>query len=391
MTAATPAQRGHLKQQCAALHSYVGPIHEFEAGVEALGASLKSTGLDPQHIRTMLSSGDGGVSKLHADDVAHQLEEFAENLQHQLARLVLEPLQAHSAAIASTLKQARAFDEESDAHDAAKLRYLALSKDTPLETRSYAMQELSDRSTTLALQLFDTQRSLADVCGAQRFLPQKTLGELMVAQMSYHQSCARLLEAAMPEVSEVLREAEARRIALEEEQAAAAEARKAMPQPTVRAQGSTLLEGYLHKGTFGFSAQTDAVKEHLNRLKPWSRRWFVLTQDGKLCTPPPGLEPRAVQLRAASAAHALGPRNTHTDYYKSPEEARSPKVPLDINLLEAVSPVGGGLEFELRFPRVGGYHCRRVSRSAAVRSSVARRRRARPDVCLVTRLSYRWR
>ena len=40
------------------------------------------------------------------------------------------------------------FDEESEAHDAAKLKYLSLTKDSPLETRAYAMQDLSTPSWT---------------------------------------------------------------------------------------------------------------------------------------------------------------------------------------------------------------------------------------------------
>ena len=276
MAEASPSRRGSLRNQCRLLLSHEEPIADFVSGVEALSASLTSTAFNPDRIRSMLSDG-GEVGKLYADDIASQLDEFAENLQHQLKSLVQQPLQAHSAAIEAAVRRARAFDEAQDAHDAAKLKYLSLTKDSPLETRAYAQQELNDRSAELALQLFDTQRGLADACASQRIAPQRALGELMVSQLAYHQSCARLLAAAMPQVSAILEEAESRRSALEEEQRADAEVRAAMPQPQLRDEATAdAAEGWLQKGTFALASGHDAVKEQLNRLKPWNKRWFVL-------------------------------------------------------------------------------------------------------------------
>ena len=80
-------------------------------------------------------------------------------------------------------------------------------------------------------------------------------------------------------------------------------------------EGGTLAEGWLHKGAFNLTADGANMT---NRLKPWNKRWFVLCDDGKLY------------------------------YYKTPEDARQAKVPIDMNSLSSVAAVNGPLEFELK-------------------------------------------
>jgi len=85
-------------------------------------------------------------------------------------------------------------------------------------------------------------------------------------------------------------------------------------------EGATLAEGWLFKGAFNLAVEGagNTMGSVSNRLKPWNKRWFVLCDDGKLY------------------------------YYKAPEDAKQAKVPIDMNLLSAVSAVNGPLEFELK-------------------------------------------
>ena len=65
----------------------------------------------------------------------------------------------------------------------------------------------------------------------------------------------------------------------------------------------------------------NAVQGHLNRMKTMNKRWFVLCTDGKLY------------------------------YYKSKEDAKTAKVPIDMNLVASVGAVNGPLEFEPAWAR----------------------------------------
>lgn len=58
----------------------------------------------------------------------------------------------------------------------------------------------STQAVGVALHLFDTRACLREACGAQLHVPQRAVSELLVAQLSYHQSCARLLTQVMPQV-----------------------------------------------------------------------------------------------------------------------------------------------------------------------------------------------
>ena len=311
-----------------------------------------------------------------------QLGDFAENLQHQISRLVVEPMREYHGAIGAALRQARTFDDESDALDAAHLKYLALSRDSPVETRAHAHTELCDRAAGVALSLFDSRCVLRETIEKQQIVPQRALAELLVAQLAYHQSCTRLLTALMPQVSEMLAAADGADAALQQQREAAASERGAMPQPQLRDGSSTLIEGWLYKGAFNLSNEPESVKSHVNRLKPWNKRWFVLCDDGKLyyykapedakqakvarvptahtgraCTHWPRVHTHTRTLRARAlcapvqqssgvmAATLFGSPTTRCATARAHACAQ---VPIDMNMLTSVAAVNGPLELELR-------------------------------------------
>ena len=232
----------------------------------------------------------------------------------------MEPLNGFSKDIGDATKAARAFDEESDALDAAHHKYLSLSRDASVETRAYSHGELCDKAAGVALSLHDARSSLREACESQRVVPPRALSELLVAQLAYHQSCTRLLTSVMPHVSELLTSADTNQRSLEGRREASKAVRASMPHPIVR-EGKTLLEGYLFKGSFNLSNEPESVKGQFAKLKPWNKRWFALCDDGKLF------------------------------YYKQPEDAKQAKVPIDMNTLTAVSAVNGPLELELKVGR----------------------------------------
>ena len=108
---------------------------------------------------------------------------------------------------------------------------------------------------------------------------------------------------------------DAKKATLEDARQADVITRAEMPRPQLR-EGKTLVEGWLFKGVFNLA--NEGAQAVTNRLKPWNKRWFVLCDDGKLY------------------------------YYKAPEDAKQAKVPIDMNLLSAVSAVNGPLELELK-------------------------------------------
>ena len=244
---------GAAREAAAQVLQLQPPKHaaQFVAGAEELGRSLGNTGLDPHYVRALLSEEE--ATQLNVDDTFLQLGDFAENLQHQVQSLVVEPLREYGANLAEARRQAAKFDDESAELDAATLKYLSLSRESPLETRAVAQQDLSDRVAQTALQLFDTQMALKDGCGAQRCVPQRALGELLVAQLAYHHrapafspgSCRRC-----PPSSRRPRSGGGRSGGATGRRAAAL----LLPRLQLRDEGSTLAEGWLLKGTFSLRA-----------------------------------------------------------------------------------------------------------------------------------------
>lgn len=195
----SPAARAEMRAQANHLANQVLPsLSSFAAEVEAISASLQKARLNPAFVN-QLPLGADELNKLSAQDIFNQLADFTEQLQHQMNDLVLKPLQEFKREIDNGLQQAKLFDEESEALDAAALRYLSLSRDSPVETRAYVSQELNDKAAGVALHFFDAQKSLRHACGSQGHVPQRALAELLVSQLTYHQSCARLLTDAMPQ------------------------------------------------------------------------------------------------------------------------------------------------------------------------------------------------
>ena len=76
------------------------------------------------------------MNKVNVEDVFVQLGDFAESLRHQLQENVVKPLGEYQSTIAHAARASRAFDEESEALDAASLKYLSMSRDAPLEVRA---------------------------------------------------------------------------------------------------------------------------------------------------------------------------------------------------------------------------------------------------------------
>ena len=309
----SPSARAALRGQLSHLKTVEAGVQRFAANAAELAATNTAT-LDMSTLGNLLSPAE--LAQLGVDHTFVQLQDFAQNMQHQLTRQVVAPLEAYRAELGAAIRAAKAFDEESEGLDAAHAKYLSLSRDAPVETRAHAHGELCDRAAGVALSLFDARSMLREGCAAQRSVPQRALTELLVAQLAYHQSCTRLLTSIMPQVSESLARTDAAKLAADERKEADRHARAAMPRPQLR-EGLTLAEGWLYKGTFNMGGEHG--QGQLSRLaKPWNKRWFVLCDDGKLY------------------------------YYKAPEDARQAKVPIDMSLLSSVSAVNGPLEFELQ-------------------------------------------
>jgi len=309
----SPTVRAELRGQLQRLKLVEANVQAFSASIEKLHAALGSTVMDASNVGALLSSSE--QSQLDFQNVFVQMSDFAENLQQQLTQS-LEPLTEYKASIAAAARAARSFDEESEALDSVHHRYLSLSRDSPMETRATAHSDLCDKAAGVALSLFDAKAALRDGCAAQRVVPQRALCEVLVAQLAYHQSCTRLLSSIMPQVSAVMTSTDATTAALAEARQADVAQRAAMPRPQVR-EGTTLAEGWLYKGSFNLTSDGAGagLKE---QLKPWNKRWFILCDNGKLY------------------------------YYKSPEDGRQAKVPIDMNLFSTVTADHGPLEFELR-------------------------------------------
>ena len=265
----SPSVRAEMRGQVQRLRATESLVAQFSASAATLQSALSALSLDPQPIAAVQDPRE--IAKLGVSDTFVQLGDFAENLQHQISKNVVEPLKQYHTTIGEATKAARTFDEESDALDAAHLKYLSISRDAPVETRAYAHGELVDRAAGVALSLHDARSSLNEACEMQRVVPPRALSDLLVAQLAYHQSCTRLLTSIMPNVSALLATADESERDVTAQREAASLVRDAMPQPTVR-EGTTILEGWLYKGAFNLSNETSTI----SRLKPWNKRWCPL-------------------------------------------------------------------------------------------------------------------
>ena len=193
----SPATRAELRGQLQRLRTVEQHVHNFAGGIESVSAALGSVTLNATSTSQLLSSSE--MDQLNVQAAILQLGDFAENLQQQLTKS-LESLREYQGLIGSAVKATRSFDEESEALDTAHHKYLSLSRDSPMETRAYAHGDLCDRAAGVALSLFDTRSKLRDACASQRVVPQQALCDILVAQLTYHQSCTRLLTSIMPQV-----------------------------------------------------------------------------------------------------------------------------------------------------------------------------------------------
>ena len=94
------------------------------------------------------------------------------------------------------MAQARMYDEESEALDSAQLKYLSLSRDSPVETRVYASQDLADRAAGVALHLFDSRVALKEAVAAQQHIPQAIPPRSSTSLRRSHPTCDLLSRAA---------------------------------------------------------------------------------------------------------------------------------------------------------------------------------------------------
>ena len=268
----TPRVRAGMLAQHNAMAAAAAPLAELSASISSLAsgtAALASAGVAGRE--ALLTAEDSaGVGEVYA-----QLAEFGEALQAQLSAVVLAPLTELQQTCLAAVRRSKAFDEESEALEAAHRAYLSHSREASLETRAVAAQELDDRLATASLSLLDTREALREACGGLRAAPQRAVGELLVAQLSYHQSCARLLADRIELAKALLSSADQTSQCLAAESAAASALRGAMPRPMSRDTATApLVEGWLQKGSFNLS--TPGERSSLHRLRPWSRRYFVL-------------------------------------------------------------------------------------------------------------------
>lgn len=231
-----PNVRAEMRGQLQSLRHMEASVSQFAANAAELSSSTTSCGLNGAPVEALLSASELG--RLDIANTLAQLADFAENFQHQISRNVVEPLREYHASIGAAQRSARSFDEESESLDAAHLKYLSLSKDSPLETRAHAHGDLCDRAAGVALNLFDARGELREACEAQRVVPQRAVSELLVAQLAYHQSCTRLLTTLMPQVSQLMSQADANEARLVSARDEGKAQRAAMPQPQVRAPRS---------------------------------------------------------------------------------------------------------------------------------------------------------
>ena len=129
-----PSARAAMRGQMQLLRTSEAQVVAFATHAEKLSKALTSIGLDSGPAGALLSEEE--LSKLSVGETFSQLGDFSENLQHQLSSNVIEPLRNYHSSIGAAFKAAKAFDEESEALDSLHLKYLGLSKDSPIETLS---------------------------------------------------------------------------------------------------------------------------------------------------------------------------------------------------------------------------------------------------------------
>lgn len=303
-----PSECGELRSRASHLQKASKSIHALVADVSKLGGFMKQVSTRSGALAKLADEGEGSGGMLEATVV---LQGVVADLEAQLHEQFLAPLAAYAAKIDAALQLARHFDDQSQALDAAELKYLSLSRDASVETRAHGDHDLSDKAAALALDFFDCRAALGEAYSSLAFVPQRAYSSLLQAVQG---ACGRALT---PKLERVVAEGDAASASLQERVAANAKFRASLPQPQLRS-GTTLCEGWLHKGSFNLSTEVATVKEQLNRFKPWNRRWFVLCSDGRLY------------------------------YYRSQEDVRTPKVPIDMNLLSSVTPMGESLEFHIQ-------------------------------------------
>jgi Arf-GAP/coiled-coil/ANK repeat/PH domain-containing protein len=227
----SPSVRAEMRGQMQRLRSTEGHVAAFAANAAEVGTALTGGGLNSTPVERLLTAAE--LAQVDVGNTLFQLRDFADNFAHQVDHNVVGPLRDYHASIGQAMKLARAFDEDSEALDSAHLKYLSLSRDCATEARAHAHSDLCDKAAGVNLSLFDARAQLKEACAAQRMVPQRAVSQLLLAQLAYHQSCARLLTSIMPQISDLMARADAAGRGVAAERESSKEQRATMPQPQV--------------------------------------------------------------------------------------------------------------------------------------------------------------
>jgi Arf-GAP/coiled-coil/ANK repeat/PH domain-containing protein len=201
MAADTPRVRAAMRSLCHELDGQRPGLASLVANALELSLAMRGASSLPPSCTASLPADEDAAGLTAA---LAQLSEFAGSFEAKVARSVVEPLQSLQASADAATRLARAFDDESEALDAAQRGYLGLSRDSPLEARAAALQEVHAHRASVSVSLMSAGAALREARGAAAWAPRRAVAQLLVAQLAFHQSCARVLAAQVPRLSAMI-------------------------------------------------------------------------------------------------------------------------------------------------------------------------------------------
>ena len=189
----------------ARLPPLIASVLRFTDGLSSLSPSVS---LSPSSLSLSSSSLLEEVPAQVGADLAaslSQLDDVAINFGAQIRRAVVAPLQELQTAADLALRRARALDEETEALEAAQRSYISCSRDSPVDARAAAYQDVEDRRASASAAMLETKVTLRDARSGLASAPQRAVAEFLVAQLAYYQSCARILTAQVPRITAMLK------------------------------------------------------------------------------------------------------------------------------------------------------------------------------------------